>query len=128
VAYSTRSINTQFTTEKLLGNKNAKTHGLSKHYLYMTWATMKSRCYNPNSFKFNHYGARGITVYNRWLNSFLNFLEDMGDRPNGMTLSRIDNDGPYSKENCEWQTPSQQNSNRRKYKRNKHTGLFNEID
>lgn len=120
-----RSVNTQFTTEKLLGNKNAKTHGLSRHYLYTTWATMKSRCYNSNSFKFKHYGARGITVCERWLNSFPNFLEDMGDRPDGMTLSRIDNDGPYCKENCEWQTPSQQNYNRRKYKRN--TGLFNEI-
>jgi len=106
-------------TAALMGNERAKTHGLCRHYLYTTWATMKQRCINPKHVKYEHYGARGIKVCDRWLNSFPNFLEDMGDRPDGHSLSRLDNDGPYSKDNCEWQTYSDQNRNRRKYKRNK---------
>jgi hypothetical protein len=116
----------RFSSESLKGNKNNYKHGLSFHYLYSTWSTMKSRCYNPKVPKYYLYGGRGIFVCERWRESFYNFLEDMGDRPKGHTLNRIDNDGSYCKANCEWQTYSKQNSNRRKYKRNK-TGLFNEI-
>lgn len=121
------SSDTWFTTERMIGNQINKTHGLTKHYLYQTWATMKQRCYNPKAFKYPHYGARGIKVCERWLKSFPNFLEDMGDRPKGHTLSRINNDKDYEPNNCEWQTHSDQNRNRRPYKRNKATGLFNEI-
>ena len=120
-----KSIDGRFTSEMMKGNQNASKHGLRFHKLYSTWAEMKQRCYNPNRPKYPHYGGRGITVCDRWIESFKNFLEDMGERPNGMTLSRKDNDGPYCKENCEWQSYSDQNRNRRKYK--KHTGLFNEI-
>lgn len=108
------------------GNTKAKTHGLSKHYLYQTWSTMKQRCTNINHAKYYLYGARGIRVCDSWIHSFEQFLKDMGDRPKGFTLNRIDNNGDYCPENCEWQSYSIQNSNRRKYKR-KATGLFNEI-
>ncbi len=89
---------------------------------------MKQRCYNPKHAKYRHYGGRGITVCAEWLTSFETFLLDMGDRPAGYTLSRKDNEGSYCKANCEWQTYSEQNRNRRRYKRQKATGLFNEIE
>jgi hypothetical protein len=78
---------------------------------------MKQRCTNPNHAKYYLYGGRGIGVCKEWSESFVKFLEDMGDRPQGHTLNRIDNDGNYCKENCEWQTYSEQNSNRRRYER-----------
>ena len=91
-------------------------HGLSGHYLYKTWGTMKQRCYNPNNHKYPLYGGRGIRVCDRWLNSFSNFLKDMGDRPEGMTLDRFPNkDGNYEPNNCRWATDSEQNYNRRSY-------------
>jgi hypothetical protein len=112
-----KSHDGRFTSESSKGNRNAVTHGLSSHILYGTWLSMKTRCYNEKAFKFPHYGGRGIKVCERWLHSFPDFLKDMGERPVGMTLSRIDNDDHYSPDNCEWETYSDQNRNRRKYKR-----------
>lgn len=95
---------------------NQRSHGHSGHTsssrTYNTWAQMRARCSNPNLPNFPRYGGRGITVCERW-NSFQNFLADMGERPDGMTLDRKDNDGPYCKENCEWKTVKHQQRNRR---------------
>lgn len=78
---------------------------------YRAWATMIQRCTNPNVPKYQRYGARGISVCSRWFD-FANFLADMGQKPKGLTLGRINNDGHYEPSNCEWQTPKQQANNK----------------
>ena len=74
---------------------------------------MLSRCYNPNATGYKNYGGRGITVCDSWRDCFENFLRDMGDRPEKMSLDRINNNDGYSKENCKWSTVLEQNRNKR---------------
>lgn len=80
---------------------------------YLSWKTMKARCYNPKATGYEYWGGRGITVCKRWRQSFRAFLEDMGERPEGMTLERKDVNGNYKKSNCCWATPTEQRANQR---------------
>ena len=83
-----------------------------KHPYYRVWTGMKDRCYNSNSLQYSDYGGRGITVCDRW-SDFTLFVEDMGERPKGYTLDRIDNDGNYEPSNCRWTSRAIQQRNRR---------------
>lgn len=83
---------------------------------------MKMRCYNPENPKYPNYGGRGINVCDRWLNSFENFLEDMGEKPSEeYSIDRINNDGNYEPGNFRWATPVEQANNQRP-KRSKSNG------
>lgn len=77
---------------------------------YSSWYGMIQRCTNPNRRYYHRYGGRGITVCERWLD-FRNFLADMGVKPEGMSLDRVDNDGNYTPENCRWSNQATQMNN-----------------
>ncbi|WNV50607.1 hypothetical protein [Pseudomonas phage Rollin] len=96
-----------------------KMHGKSHTKIYYIWQTMIARCTNPKNGSYERYGARGITVCDRWVESFSNFYADMGDPPPGTTLDRRDNDQGYAPGNCRWATAHQQARNRHAYKSNK---------
>ena len=85
----------------------------TKHYMYPAWLAMKQRCQNPKNSQYAYYGGRGIKVCERWSNSFQAFLADVGERPEGHSLDRVDPDGDYEPSNCRWATHSQQAFNRR---------------
>ena len=103
----TAAINTRH------GHAKGRAAGVRETPTYRTWQNMRSRCTNPKRHDWQDYGGRGITVCQRWLDSFSDFLSDMGMKPVGLTLDRIDNNGHYEKSNCRWATRSQQRVNQR---------------
>jgi hypothetical protein len=83
------------------------------HPLYQTWQSMKARCLNSNNPNFADYGGRGIKVCDQWMHNFNQFAKDMGERPVGYSIDRINNDGDYTPQNCKWSTRKEQQQNRR---------------
>ena len=100
-------------------------HGMVGHPLYVTWSVMRQRCFNPNATGYERYGGRGITVCDRWRYSFSTFVADVGERPEGCTLDRINNDGDYEPGNVRWSTGSAQvkNTRRRSDSSSGHVGV-----
>lgn len=95
---------------------------LNKEFVieYSTWHSMKKRCYSKRYSQYEDYGGRGIIVCDHWKNSFINFLQDMGKRPEGdYSIDRINNDGNYEPNNCRWATRSEQQKNKRAQKINR---------
>ena len=95
-------------------------HGMREISEYGIWVAIKQRCYNPKHKSYHRYGGRGIMVCDRWLNSFLDFFEDMGLKPFiGAQIDRIDNDGNYEPGNCRWVTAKENMNNRNVTKLNR---------
>lgn len=98
-----------------MNNLDAK----ERNRLLYVWSDMKRRCHRENHHAYANYGGRGITVCERWRNSFAAFLEDMGPRPDPkLTLERVNNDAGYGPDNCIWATRLQQSLNKRMYRSN----------
>jgi len=107
----------KFCSKSCGATSSGRRHGHSSHTdqsrTYVSWSGMLQRCLNPKSHKYNRYGGAGVTVCKEWL-TFDGFLADMGERPEGKSLDRIDNDKGYFKGNCRWATSKEQMANRRR--------------
>lgn len=113
------SVGYNTTGKRSYHNHSGKTNTSRE---YNTWINMNKRCYNKNNINYENYGGRGIEICYRWraqkwggpIEAFLNFLQDMGERPIGTSIDRIDSNGNYESNNCKWATPKEQTLNRRK--------------
>lgn len=97
---------------KTIRHGHARSKSNAESRTYKAWASMKQRCSNPKASGWKRYGGRGIRFDPNW-EEFESFLSDMGECPEGMSLDRIDNDGYYEKDNCQWATPKEQANNRK---------------
>lgn len=100
-------------------------HGQARTVVYRIWTNIKYRCYKKGSQSYHKYGARGIIVCDRWLNSFENFIKDMGPRPsNKHSIERLDNNGNYEPTNCKWATTKEQQNNTSRSRRIEYNGVI----
>lgn len=103
-----------WTKDRMRITPPGRKHGATGTPTYASWVVMRRRCLDKNFKDYPLYGGRGIKICSRWLKSFANFLEDMGERPEGYTLDRVDCDKGYSKENCRWASRLTQGNNTRR--------------
>lgn len=116
-AKTSPSKNHRFCSHRCGAKFNQTSHGhttkTSQSATYLSWTNMKARCSNPNNPLYPRYGGAGIKVCERWINSFPNFLADMGERPEKTTIDRINAKGDYTPENCKWSSIAEQQRNRK---------------